>query len=92
MSTVLPSPDGGNLTRCSRIVASLSYRGDNLLGRMVTRSWPEQDEPVEELAQMISEAASKLETEMPPAGTFTPVATGHKLMRTASFIISSTIR
>ena len=47
---------------------------------------------MQELAQRISEAARKLEDEMPPAGTFSPLATGHRLMRTASFIISCAIR
>ena len=47
MASTLPGPERGNLTKTSRIVAALNYRGDNLLGRMVTRAWPEQDESVE---------------------------------------------
>ena len=47
LASTLPGPERGNLTKTSRIVAALNYRGDNLLGRMVTRAWPEQDESVE---------------------------------------------
>ena len=47
LTDVLPGPEPMNLTRTARVARTLAYRGDSLMGRMLTRGHPEHDLPVE---------------------------------------------
>ena len=47
LADALPSPDPMNLTRAARMARTLAYRGDSLMGRMLTKGHPEHDLPVE---------------------------------------------
>lgn len=89
-ANLLPRPHKDNMLRVAKVASTMSYKGEFLLGRMITRSHPDHDLPVEDLAARITETVSRIEERTPPPNTFVPLGLGHSLMEASAYVVRMT--